>query len=452
MIGARSILSVCLIAGLAAEAAAQCTMLAPRYVVRVANTVRGRGMECTDYGTGTVVADDGRRSVVVTCWHLVRDGTGRIVIYTPAGVIPAEVILADRPADLLALSAPSLGIRPAAIGETYARPGESVSSGGFGPNARYQACAGEVIGYRRDETGGNNTICFRGAARDGDSGGPIFDLRGQLIGVLCGTDGQRRYGSAFPVLRAFLDRVLSDWRPRILPGPVEVPADPGAVAGPPPIPIPSQPGSTITPNPPLNLEDLPAVSAPIAIGPAVSPPAASVPGSGLPLPLPPAPAAEALPAAQSPADPVSHDWAGLAFGAATTAAPWILGILGVSTGAAVPIGGAWLAVKAASALLAARRRRRAKGGQAAPAEPFSAATCWPRDTTEAKQLLRLSQREGRAPLLDALFGRLADDELANIVDGSADQSEKNWAAQLKAKLTERFNEMAPLAIVTREGN
>lgn len=66
-----------------------------------------------------------------------------------------------------------------------------------------------------------------------------------------------------------------------------------------------------------------------------------------------------------------------------------------------------------------------------------------RDDEEARQLLRLSQLEGRDPLQDAVAGRLALDRLDALADGDSDPQRASWADQLRRELRERFNEIAP---------
>lgn len=66
-----------------------------------------------------------------------------------------------------------------------------------------------------------------------------------------------------------------------------------------------------------------------------------------------------------------------------------------------------------------------------------------RDDREARQLLQLSQLEGRDPLQDALAGRLALDRLDEIAESDRDPKQAEWADDLRRELRERFNEVAP---------
>jgi hypothetical protein len=72
-----------------------------------------------------------------------------------------------------------------------------------------------------------------------------------------------------------------------------------------------------------------------------------------------------------------------------------------------------------------------------------------RDDREARELLRLSQLEGRDPLQDAVAGRLALDRLDAIADGNADPNQVAWADRLRRELRERFNEIAPTKFKVR---
>ncbi len=77
-----------------------------------------------------------------------------------------------------------------------------------------------------------------------------------------------------------------------------------------------------------------------------------------------------------------------------------------------------------------------------------------RDDVEARQLLRLSQLEGRDPLQDAVAGRLALDRLDTIADGeqnnNADRGRARWADELRRELRERFNDIAPTKLVVSD--
>jgi len=129
------------------------------------------------------------------------------------------------------------------------------------------------------------------------------------------------------------------------------------------------------------------------------------------------------------------------------ALPAVLTALGWAT----PPTAALSAISLGWMLLRRRRKKRQTNqhqeAQADQAEPFSVAN-WPRDPSEAAQFLRLSQAEGRDPVSDALIGRVCQDRLRSIIEGSTSSPEaKSWAKDLERDLLATFNEMMPPAVV-----
>ncbi|HYO26053.1 MAG TPA: serine protease [Lacipirellulaceae bacterium] len=160
----------------------------------------------------------------------------------------------------------------------------------------------------------------------------------------------------------------------------------------------------------------------------------------------------------------------LAAAASRAAAPAAAAALGISG----PAGWGLLAAASLGAWALARRRNRrgAAGGESLPARVAPAASDrahaasqeataaaegpFPRgalhvethapierDDREARELLRLSQLEGRDPLQDALAGRLALDRLDALAEGDADPQRARLADDLRRELRDRFNEIAP---------
>jgi hypothetical protein len=139
-----------------------------------------------------------------------------------------------------------------------------------------------------------------------------------------------------------------------------------------------------------------------------------------------------------------------------TAALGISGPAGWGVIAAATIGG-WLVgrrLKKRSRVASSGLRGQAAARQLAtrnsqlttPPEATAAAeTSFPveRDDREARELLRLSQLEGRDPLQDAVAGRIALDRLDALAESDADPHHASWADRLRRELRERFNEIAP---------
>jgi hypothetical protein len=163
----------------------------PEAVARVEVTTRGGRGASQSMGTGTLIARDATngRGYVVTCWHLFRDGRGEVLVRFRSGAFIAKLLAAEEGPDLALLEIADPGIDQVAVAEEFPRPGEPLQAGGLGPDGRWRAVRGTLAGYRSTSGGtSNETLEMSGAARDGDSGGPVFNGRGELAGVLWGTD------------------------------------------------------------------------------------------------------------------------------------------------------------------------------------------------------------------------------------------------------------------------
>ncbi len=283
-------------------------------VVRVIATEHG-GSSC---GSGALVAVTKTHGLVVTNWHVVRDATGPIVVVFPDGFrCGAAVMKTDRDWDLAALAIWRPRAKPIALAAEAPRPGEVLTIAGYGPGW-YRAATGRCIQY---VSPGRNQpfemVELSTAARNGDSGGPILNRRGELAGVLFGAALGRTTGSYCGRVRWFLasatdqlpqlpvpptmiaqarqpdripssDRVLQPdrvTRPEQAPSPGMVPpparAPIAAIGTQPSTPLASHPDNQrpavreLAELPPARPPQAPAVevSAPVADGPAASSPA-----------------------------------------------------------------------------------------------------------------------------------------------------------------------------------
>jgi len=148
------------------------------------------------FGSGTLIASQPNYGLIITNWHVIRDARGRIEAHFPNGIrIPAVVVAADPVWDLALLMIPPVNIAPVPISPTIATPGESLIIAGYG-RGNYRAASARCVQYVAPGIGYSPEMLEVSAgARQGDSGGPIFNMRGQLAGVLFGTTGARTFGS-----------------------------------------------------------------------------------------------------------------------------------------------------------------------------------------------------------------------------------------------------------------
>ncbi|GAG40405.1 unnamed protein product, partial [marine sediment metagenome] len=170
-------------------------------------------------GSGTLIDKDQRYGLVVTCQHIFRKGKGTITCSFPDGNRYKAVLLnTDGPWDLAALLIKPPPANPVTVASVAPKAGDTVTSCGYGPDGQYWCNRGRVTGYvRTQSTGSNETLELTGRARDGDSGGPVFNTKGQLVAVLWGTDGRTVGGTYCGRVDKFLlsaGRYLLPWNAR----------------------------------------------------------------------------------------------------------------------------------------------------------------------------------------------------------------------------------------------
>lgn len=161
-------------------------------------------------GTGTLVDKRDGKALVLTCWHTFSEGVGNISVTFADGVtLQATLISRDQTWDLAALEIDAPTAAPVSIASADAKQGESVKSCGYGQAGQYACNNGRVLGYvTANGTRSYEWMVSTGASRQGDSGGPVFNGRGELCAVLWGTRDGTTYGACCSRIRKFLERIL----------------------------------------------------------------------------------------------------------------------------------------------------------------------------------------------------------------------------------------------------
>jgi hypothetical protein len=195
-------------------------------------------------GSGVAIRWD-EKTVVLTAAHVAR-GCKQVLVYLATAkrwAAAATVKLDDRwdVAILTLALADAAKLEPADIAwgeDATPKQGERLESCGLGPDGRLAVNSGVLLGYRSNggEVGGRwnmlggDPTCHlppttyrvppttyhlprpaewfdvSGPARQGDSGGPVFDAKGQVVGILWGTDDR----TVTATQGGYLHRLLAD--------------------------------------------------------------------------------------------------------------------------------------------------------------------------------------------------------------------------------------------------
>ena len=184
----------------------------------------------TSLGSGALVAVTEQHGLVVTNWHVVRDAAGPIVVAFPDGFRSGATLLkTDRDWDLAALAIWRPQAAPIPLAGEPPRPGEPLAIAGYG-SGQYRLIAGRCTQYvapARNQP--FEMVELSAPARQGDSGGPILNGRGELAGVLFGTTGGSTMGSYCGRVRWFLTSVIGDFQ-RLQPSAIMIAQRPEATA------------------------------------------------------------------------------------------------------------------------------------------------------------------------------------------------------------------------------
>ncbi len=153
--------------------------------------IRGQAPSCSRAleGSGFVIAPNR----VLTNAHVVA-GTDRVSVETSSGQLAATVVLFDPETDLAVLSVPDLPAPPLHFSRAGEHSGDDVVALGYPLNGPYTASAGRVrerINLRGPDIYDSNTVTrdvytMRGQVRSGNSGGPLIDPQGDVVGVVFG--------------------------------------------------------------------------------------------------------------------------------------------------------------------------------------------------------------------------------------------------------------------------
>jgi hypothetical protein len=150
----------------------------------------------TSYGSGTLIGVTDSQGLVITNNHVVESQSGPITVVFPDGFrSEATVLKRDETWDLAALSIWKPNVAPVSIAAVRAAPGETLAIAGYGSGV-YRMVQGRCTQYvAPGPRQPFEMVELAASARQGDSGGPILNQRGELAGVLFGEGDGKTAGS-----------------------------------------------------------------------------------------------------------------------------------------------------------------------------------------------------------------------------------------------------------------
>ncbi len=173
--------------------------VASRSVVQVMDDGGGRG-------AGTVWHEDG---LILTNAHVLRDRALRVSL-EDGRVLTARVLAVSKEHDLAALTVDAHDLPAISVGDSRSvKPGEFVLAIGHPWGQVGAATSGIAIGLESHDDSGREWLAVNMRLRPGNSGGPLLDSEGRLIGINTIMSGPN-VGLAVPshVAKAFLTREL----------------------------------------------------------------------------------------------------------------------------------------------------------------------------------------------------------------------------------------------------
>jgi serine protease Do len=163
------------------------------------------------YGSGTLVDVRDQYGLVVTNWHVVNGYKGVVEVVFPGGFkSQARPLKVDSDWDLAALVIWRPPIEPVHIADHAPRPGDPLTIHGYG-KGQYRIATGRCTTYYAPKRNyPHEMVELDVQARQGDSGGPIFNDHGELAGVLFGAAQGTTIGSFAPRVETFLATLAPD--------------------------------------------------------------------------------------------------------------------------------------------------------------------------------------------------------------------------------------------------
>ena len=155
-------------------------------VVRVGriNANEDGNLELSGIGSGAVIDD--KNGYIITNAHVVKDGEAFVVTVADGRVLEAKLIGIDPPTDIAVLQADDLRVKALKIADSdRLRVGDIVFAVGYPLGLDQSLSYGVISGLGRSSSRESlqDFIQTDAAINSGNSGGPLLDSRGRLVGI-----------------------------------------------------------------------------------------------------------------------------------------------------------------------------------------------------------------------------------------------------------------------------
>ena len=157
----------------------------------VASAPGAKSIDPSSVGSGVVIDEKG---TILTNWHVASSAEELKVTFANGLVSDAEIVGAQVEDDLAVIRARTLpdDLKPATLVSTKdLRPGDEVVAVGFPFGIGPSVSSGVISGLKREwlfseDRRAKNLIQFDAAANPGNSGGPLVNRKGEVLGIVTG--------------------------------------------------------------------------------------------------------------------------------------------------------------------------------------------------------------------------------------------------------------------------
>lgn len=137
--------------------------------------------------------------LILTAAHVVNESRKFWICAPNEKFSVATLLSVNNSLDIALLRAETPPASATSLASVMPKQGNIITSAGYGSSGRLKWNVGVVEGFTNQDAG----MCWSGVSREGDSGGPAFNARGLVVGILSATDHRSTHGTHVGRLWAF---------------------------------------------------------------------------------------------------------------------------------------------------------------------------------------------------------------------------------------------------------